>query len=72
MAEHAYLKEDEMIRRAIEALLRDLGPVETARFLTLPQRDRLDSVARHRLWQEGLERDTFYDQVFGEQGATAV
>ena len=55
-----------MIRRAIKALHRDLGPVETARFLTLPQRHRLDSVTRHRLWQEGLEQDRFYDHVFGE------
>ena len=64
MSEHTYLKEDEMIRRAVEALLRDLGPVEATRFLTLPQRRKVDSVTRHRLWQEGLDRDRFYDQVF--------
>ncbi|MBL7200016.1 MAG: hypothetical protein ISS56_07705 [Anaerolineae bacterium] len=66
MSEHTYLQEDEMIRRAIEALLRDLGPVEATRFLTLPQRRRMDSVTRHRLWQESLERDRFFDQVFEE------
>ncbi len=66
MSEHTYLQEDEMIRRAIEALLRDLGPVEAPRFLTLPQRRRMDSVTRHRLWQESLERDRFFDQVFEE------
>jgi hypothetical protein len=66
MSEHTYLKEDEMIRRAIEALLKDLGPVETTRFLTLPQRRKMDSVTRHRLWQESLERDRFFDQIFGE------
>ena len=65
MSEHTYLREDEMIRRAIEALLRDLGPVEATRFLTLPQRRKVDSVTRHRLWQEGLDRDRFFDQVFG-------
>jgi len=65
MDEHVYLQEDEMIRRAIDALLRDLGPVETVRFLTLFQRHRMDSVTRHRLWQEGLDRDRFFDQVFG-------
>jgi hypothetical protein len=64
MSEHTYLKEDEMIRRAVEALLRDLGPVEATRFLTLPQRRKVDSVTRHRLWQEGLDRDCFFDQVF--------
>ena len=66
MSEHTYLREDEMIRRALEALLRDLGPVEATRFLTLPQQRRMDSVTRHRLWQEGLDRDGFFDQIFGE------
>jgi len=67
--EHTYLQEDEMVRRAIDALLRDLGPVETTRFLTLPQRQRIDSVSRHRLWQENLDRDHFFDQVFGTDQA---
>jgi uncharacterized protein YcgL (UPF0745 family) len=70
MNEHVYLQEEEMIHRAIEALLKELGPVETARFLTLPQRRRLDSVTRHRLWQEGLDRDRFFDQVFGKQATS--
>ena len=65
MKEHTYMQEDEMVRRAIDALLRDLGPVEATRFLTLPQRRRIDSVTRHRLWQGGLDRDRFFDQVFG-------
>ena len=65
MKEHTYLQEDEMVRRAIDALLRDLGPVEATRFLTLPQRRRIDSVTRHRLWQDGLDIDHFFDQVFG-------
>jgi hypothetical protein len=64
MSEHTYLGEDEMIRRAIEALLRDLGPVEATRFLTLPQKRKVDSVTRHRLWQEDLDQDRFFDQVF--------
>jgi hypothetical protein len=69
MKEHTYLQEDEMVRRAIDALLRDLGPVEATRFLTLPQRRRIDSVTRHRLWQEGLDRERFFDQVFGTDAA---
>ena len=67
MSEHVYLQEEEMIHRAIQALLKELGPIETVRFLTLPQQRRLDSVTRHRLWQEGLDRDHFFDQVFGRQ-----
>ena len=66
VSEHTYLKEDEMIRRAIDALLRDLGPIEATRFLTLSQRRKMDSVTRHRLRQEGLDRDRFFGQIFGE------
>jgi len=65
MSRHTYLQEDEMIRRAIHVLVKELGPVEATRFLTLPARQRLDAVTRHRLWQEGLDGDRFFDQVFG-------
>lgn len=71
MSEHIYLQEDEMISRAVDALLKALGPVETVRFLTLSQQRRLDSVTRHRLWQEGLDKDRFFNQVFGEVQAAA-
>ncbi|MEA3375398.1 MAG: hypothetical protein U9R72_04285 [Chloroflexota bacterium] len=54
-----------MIQRAVDTLLESLGPVETARFLTLPRRRRLDSVTRHRRWQETLDKERFFDHVFG-------
>jgi hypothetical protein len=53
-----------MIRRALEALMAVLGPVETVRFLTLPRR-RLESVRRHRQWQASLDQEQFFGQVFG-------
>ncbi len=37
MKAHTYLREDEMIRRAVSTLMEKLGPVETSRFLTLPR-----------------------------------
>ena len=52
--ESANLQEEELIHRAIEALLNALGPIETARFLTLPHTPRLDSVLRHQVWQGSL------------------
>ena len=67
MTEHAYLREEEVIRRAVEALVRALGPIEAARFLTLPRRSRLDSVARHRQWQDSLDKERFFAEVFGAQ-----
>jgi hypothetical protein len=58
VTEHRYLQEDELIHRAVEALLRTLGPVETTRFLDLARSRPLDSVQRHRVWQESLDKDT--------------
>lgn len=65
--EHTYLQEREMIQRAIEALLAALGPIETARFLTLPRTPRMDSVLRHQAWQKALNKEQFFDQVFNAQ-----
>ncbi len=64
---YTYLQEEEMIRRAVQALLETLGPIETSRFLTLPRTPRLESVLRHQVWQEGLDKEQFFDQVFGTQ-----
>jgi len=63
--QHTYLQEDELMRRAIAALIRALGPVEATRFLTLPRSQQLDSIQRHREWQETLDPTQFFDQVFG-------
>ncbi len=67
MKTRVYLPEDEMIRRALDALMTALGPVETTRFLTLPRQRRLDSVKRHRQWQASLDKDQFFYQVFGPE-----
>lgn len=60
-----YLSDDELIERAIKALIDALGPGEAMRFLTLPRPERLESVARHRQWQESLDPQQFIEQVFG-------
>jgi hypothetical protein len=67
--DHTYLEQDEMVRRAVETLMATLGPIETVRFLTLPRQRRLDSVTRHRRWQDSLDKDRFFDQVFAIQEA---
>jgi len=67
MRDHSLLQEDEMVRRAIAALMESLGPVETARFLTLPHSRRINSVLRHRKWQASLDQERFFDQVFGKR-----
>lgn len=67
MQAQVYLPEDQVIHRALEALMKALGPVETVRFLTMPRRRRLESVRRHRQWQASLGKERFFDQVFGPQ-----
>jgi hypothetical protein len=64
LTEHVYLEEDEVVRRAVEALVRDLGPVEAMRFLSLHREQHLDSVAQHRQWQDRLDKERFFDEVF--------
>jgi hypothetical protein len=44
-----------------------LGPVETIRFLSLPVKKRTESVKRHREWQSQLEKEQFFNEVFGDQ-----
>jgi len=62
---HTHLQEEAMIQQAVNTLVDTLGPTETARFLTLPRRRVLDSVTRHRRWQDGLDRERFFDLDFG-------
>jgi len=40
--------------------------VETIRFINLPKKRRLESVKRHREWQKLLNKDRFFDEVFGK------
>ena len=63
MNAQTYMAEEAVIERGIEALMGALGPIETARFLTMPSRRILDYVEWHRQWQEGLDLTTFLDEV---------
>ncbi len=60
-----YLDEDATIRKGVDALVRELGPVEAMRFLSLPRERRQESVKRHREWQKTLDKKGFFDEVFG-------
>ena len=66
MKAQTYLPEDKIVHRALEALMKALGPVETMRFLTLPRHRRIESVRRHRQWQATLDQARFLDEVFGK------
>ena len=65
MKKSHYIGEDQLLKKAIDILMEKLGPVETNRFLSLPAKKRIESVKRHRLWQSGLDKDSFFKEVFG-------
>jgi len=59
-----YMDEDVLIKKTIELLINELGPVEAIRFTNLLKGKRIDSVKRHREWQKMLDRTKFFDEVF--------
>jgi hypothetical protein len=59
-----YMDEDDVIRKAIEVLLEELGPIETIRFINMPKKKRIESVKRHREWQKQLDKEKFLNEVF--------
>ena len=61
-----YMDENILIRKSIEVLMEKIGPIETIRFINIPRKKRLESLKRHREWQKMLDKDKFFDEVFGE------
>lgn len=61
-----YIDEDILIKKTIELLIEELGPVETIRFTNLLKGKRMDSVKRHREWQKMLYQTKFFDEVFAD------
>ena len=65
MKQGQYIKEEKLLKKGIDILMENLGPVETSRFLSLPTQKRIESVKRHHKWQTKLEKDAFFSDVFG-------
>jgi hypothetical protein len=59
-----YMDEELMVKKAIKALIMELGPIEANRFINMPRKKRIESVKRHRQWQKHLDKDRFFDQIF--------
>ena len=64
MKTEKYLSEKDVIKKGIDVLLKELGPVETARFLNIPREKRIESVKRHRDWQKALKKEDFLKDIF--------
>lgn len=63
-----YMDDEDVIRKAIEVLLKELGPIETIRFINMPKKKRIESVKRHREWQKQLDKEKFLNDVFSTKG----
>ena len=64
MKTSTFINEEQLVSSAIDTLIKKLGPVETNRFLSLMKSNRVDSARRHRLWQQKLDKDGFFNAVF--------
>ncbi|MBU0699851.1 hypothetical protein KKE26_00910 [bacterium] len=67
MKQGQFISEEKLFKQTIGILMEKLGPVETNRFLSLPSRERMESVRRYQTWQSKLDKETFFNEVFGNQ-----
>ena len=58
------IPESDLLRKGVEILFRELGKYDAIRFLAMPREKRLESVERHRKWQDTLNKNAFFDDVF--------
>ena len=61
-----YMNEETLVKKAIQTLMKKLGPVEAIRFMNIPREKRVESVRRHREWQRHLDKDRFFAKVFAD------
>ncbi len=61
------ITDKELMEKGAKILFKELGYTDAIRFLSIPRDIREESVQRHRKWQKGLDKDTFFDQVFKEK-----
>ena len=58
--------DNDLLKKGIEILFRELGKVDAIRFLSIPREKRVESVKRHRDWQKTLDKETLFDEIFAE------
>ncbi len=58
-----YMEKNKMVRRGIKALYRELGPVEAQRFISMTGSAKIDSVKKHREWQDTQEPEKLLKKV---------
>ena len=70
MTTERVMTDEQLIRQATDILLSRLGLVEATRFFALANRGRTESVERHRVWQETLDQEAFFEEVFSSPKKT--
>lgn len=58
--------DNDLVKKGIEILFLELGKVDAIRFLTMPREKRVEGVKRHREWQQTLNKDAFFDEIFAD------
>ena len=61
------IPDNDLMEKGIKILFRELGNVDAVRFLSIPREKRVESVKRHRNWQQTLEKNTFFDEIFADR-----
>ncbi len=64
MEQSFLINESQLVQQAITVLIEKLGTTDANRFLSLKSAQRLDSVLRHQTWQNTLEKESFFEDVF--------
>ena len=64
MRTEKYMDEETVIKKGVQVLIKELGPVEALRFMNLPKKKRMESVRRHHGWQKLLDKNRFFEEVF--------
>jgi len=64
MEQSVLINESQLVQQAIMVLIEKLGTTDANRFLSLKSAQRLDSVLKHQTWQNMLEKESFFDDVF--------
>jgi hypothetical protein len=58
------IPDNDLMKKGIKILFRELGNIDAVRFLSIPREKRFESVKRHRDWQQTLDKDTFFGEIF--------
>ena len=64
MKESVIIDDALLVEKVVSILFKEIGPVETGHFFSIPQKERNESVKRHRKWQASLNKEQFFGEVF--------